>query len=121
MTTLKKIGRFTQIVAGFFVNAIMLRITANLMDGGLVVDGWLPAIIGGIVLASVGALVGGLLGFEDVGAFYEGIIERRLVRQRAPQGRGYWKIRTLRLSLRVDAWSDKPSERFKSIIYRLNR
>ena len=78
------LGFIVLFVAGFFVNAIMLRITANLMDGGLVVDGWLPAIIGGIVLASVGALVGGLLGFEDVGAFYEGIIERRLVRQRAP-------------------------------------
>jgi hypothetical protein len=62
----------------------MLRITANLLNGGLTVDGWLPAIIGGIVLATTGALISSLLGFEDAGAFYEGVIERRLAKQRVP-------------------------------------
>jgi uncharacterized membrane protein YvlD (DUF360 family) len=76
------LGFIVLFIAGFIVNAVMLRITANLMDGGLVVDGWLPAIIAGIVLASVGAILTGILGIEDAGAFYEGVIERRLARQR---------------------------------------
>ena len=79
------LGFIVLFVAGFFVNAIMLRITANLLNGGLVVDGWIPAIIGGIVLSTVGALITGLLGIEDAGSFYEGVIERRLTKQRAPQ------------------------------------
>ena len=77
------LGFIVLFVAGFLVNAVMLRITANLMDGALVVDGWLPAIIGGIVLASVGAIITSILGVEDAGSFYEGVIERRLARQRA--------------------------------------
>jgi putative membrane protein len=55
------LGFIVLFVVGFFVNAVMLRITANLMDGGLLVDGWLPAIVGGIVLSSVGAIISGLL------------------------------------------------------------
>jgi len=76
------LGFIALFVVGFFVNAITLRITANLLNGGLVVDGWLPAIIGGIVLATVGTLITSLLGIEDAGAFYEGVIERRLAKQR---------------------------------------
>ncbi len=78
------LGFIVLFVVGFLVNAVTLRVTANLLDGALIVDGWLPAIIGGIVLASVGALITGILGIEDAGSFYEGVIERRLVRQRAP-------------------------------------
>ena len=78
------LGFIALFVAGFFVNALMLRITANLLGGGLIIDGWLPAIIGGIVLATVGMLITSLLGIEDAGLFYEGVIERRLAKQRAP-------------------------------------
>jgi uncharacterized membrane protein YvlD (DUF360 family) len=78
------LGFIVLFVVGFFVNALMLRITANLLGGGLIVDGWLPAIIGGIVLATVGTLMTSLLGIEDAGSFYEGVIERRLTKQRAP-------------------------------------
>jgi len=78
------LGFIALFVIGFFVNAVMLRITANLLDGGLIVDGWLPAILGGIVLATIGTLITSLLGIEDAGAFYEGVIERRLAKQRVP-------------------------------------
>jgi uncharacterized membrane protein YvlD (DUF360 family) len=78
------LGFIALFVVGFFVNAIMLRVTANLLDGGLIIDGWLPAIIGGIVLATVGTLITSLLGIEDADAFYEGVIERRLTKQRMP-------------------------------------
>lgn len=78
------LGFIVLFVAGFLVNAVMLRITANLLDGGLLVDGWLPAILGGIVLAMVTSIITALIGVDDAGAFYEGVIERQLVRQRAP-------------------------------------
>ena len=77
------LGFIALFVVGFFVNAFMLRITANLLGSGLIVDGWLPAILGGIVLATVGTLITSLLGIEDAGSFYEGVIERRLAKQRA--------------------------------------
>jgi uncharacterized membrane protein YvlD (DUF360 family) len=76
------LGFIVLFIAGFFVNAVTLRITANLTNGGLTVDGWLPAIIGGVVLAVVNMLIAGLLGVDDGRSFYEGIIERRLARQR---------------------------------------
>jgi len=78
------LGFIALFVVGFFVNAFMLRITANLLGSGLIVDDWLPAILGGIVLATVGTLITSLLGIEDAGSFYEGVIERRLAKQRAP-------------------------------------
>jgi uncharacterized membrane protein YvlD (DUF360 family) len=78
------LGFIVLFVAGFLVNAVMLRMTANLLDSGLIVSGWLPAIIGGIVLASVGAIITSILGIEDADSFYEGVIERQLVRQRVP-------------------------------------
>lgn len=75
-------GFIAVFIVGFFVNAIMLRITSNLLSPAFQVDGWLPAIIGGIVLAVVGMIISALLGFEDAGAFYTGLIERRLSKQR---------------------------------------
>ena len=69
-------------IVGFFVNSVMLLITANLMVGGLVVNGWVSAIIGGIVLSMVISLFSTLLGIDVAGSFYEGVIERRLSGQR---------------------------------------
>jgi uncharacterized membrane protein YvlD (DUF360 family) len=76
------LGFIALFIAGFFVNAVMLRLTSNLLSPAFVVDGWLPAIIGGIVLAVVGMIISALLGFEDSGALFEGLIERMLGRQR---------------------------------------
>lgn len=78
-------GFIAVFIVGFFVNAIMLRITANLLAPAFIVDGWLPAIIGGIILAVVGMIISSLLGVEDTGAFYTSLIERRLSRQRGDQ------------------------------------
>ena len=76
------LGFIVLFVAGFFVNAVMLRITDNLTGPGFVVDGWLPALFGGIVLALVSMLINALIGIEDTNSFYEGVIEARLARQR---------------------------------------
>jgi putative membrane protein len=44
------------------INGLMLRLTATLSGGRLVVDGWIPAILGGIVMALVSMALEGLLG-----------------------------------------------------------
>ncbi|MBP6786475.1 MAG: phage holin family protein [Candidatus Promineofilum sp.] len=76
------LGFIVLFVVGFFVNAITLRLTALLFFDGLVVDGWVSAFIGGLLLASIISLVSAILGIEDAGSFYEGVIERRLSAQR---------------------------------------
>ncbi|MCZ2113324.1 MAG: phage holin family protein [Anaerolineae bacterium] len=69
-------------VVGFFINAVMLRLTAALLGGGLMVDGWFPAIIGGLVLATVNTLISGLLGIDDSSSFYRAVIENQIARER---------------------------------------
>jgi uncharacterized membrane protein YvlD (DUF360 family) len=76
------LGFIVLFVVGFFVNAIVLRLTASLVGDGLVVANWPAAILGGIALALLSALISAILGIEDTGAFYEGFIEWRLARQR---------------------------------------
>lgn len=76
------LGFIVLFVVGFFVNAITLRLTSLLFVDGLVVTGWIPAFIGGILLATTISLVSAILGIEDAGSFYEGVIERRLSAQR---------------------------------------
>lgn len=76
------LGFIALFIVGLFVNSIMLMITASLMVDGLEIDGPAPAFLGGIVLSMMIALFGAVLGIDDVGSFYEGLIERRLKQQR---------------------------------------
>ncbi len=71
-------GFIVLLIAGFFINAVMLRLTATVMGGGLTVDGWLPAIVGGIVLAIVNMIVAGLVGIDDQDSFYRAVIESQV-------------------------------------------
>ena len=75
-------GFIVLMIAGFFVNAVMLRLTAALLGGGLSVDGWITAIIGGLILAAVNTLIAGLLGIDDSSSFYRAVIENQIVRDR---------------------------------------
>ena len=75
-------GFIVLLIAGFFVNAVMLRLTAALLGGGLTVDGWIPAIIGGLVLATVNTLISGLLGIDDSSSFYRMVIENQISAER---------------------------------------
>lgn len=75
-------GFIVLMVAGFFVNAVMLRLTAALLGGGLTVDGWFPAVIGGLVLATVNTLISGLLGIDDSSSFYRVVVENQIARER---------------------------------------
>lgn len=74
-------GFIVLLIAGFFVNAVMLRLTARILGGGLTVDGWFPAIVGGIVLAVVNMIVAGLVGIDDQGSFYRAVIENQLTQR----------------------------------------
>ena len=77
------LGFIVLFVAGFFVNAVTLRLTADLLDEGLTINGWLPAVLAAVVLAIINTLIAELLGIDDAGSFYEGVIQRRLRAQRA--------------------------------------
>ena len=72
-------GFIVLLFVGFFVNALMLRLIAAVI-GGLTVDGWFTAIIGGVVLAIVNMFVSGLVGIDDQGSFYRAVIESQLAR-----------------------------------------
>jgi uncharacterized membrane protein YvlD (DUF360 family) len=76
------LGFITLFIVGFFVNAIMLRLTAFLLDPALQVDSWLAAIAGGVLLSLVTSVVMAVLNVDREGDFYEGVIQRRLGRQR---------------------------------------
>jgi len=76
------LGFIVLFVVGFFVNAIMLRVTALLLSPGLTVSNWFSAIAGSIVLSVLIGLVASVLNFDDAGMVYETIIQRRLGRQR---------------------------------------
>ena len=76
------LGFFVLFFVGFFVNAITLRLTALVIPDGLEVSGWFSALVGGVLLAITVSLFSALLGIEDAGSFFEGVIERNLTRQR---------------------------------------
>ena len=75
------LGFIVLFVAGFFVNAIVLRLTAVALAPALQVTNWLSAFIGAVALALMTGLVMSLLNFDSQGDFYEGVVQRRLGRQ----------------------------------------
>jgi len=69
-------------VVGFFVNAGMLRLVAFLLAPAFQVLNWPAAIIGGVALSLLTGLVMSILNIDSQGDFYDGVIQRRLGRQR---------------------------------------
>jgi putative membrane protein len=47
------------------INGLLLRITADLSGGRLIVDGWGAAILGGIIMGLVGMVLESVLGLDD--------------------------------------------------------
>ncbi|WP_374686391.1 phage holin family protein [Promineifilum sp.] len=76
------LGFIALFIVGFFVNAITLRLTAFLLNPALEVNSWLAAIIGGVLLSLMTSVVMSVLNVDSEGDFYEGVIQRRLGRQR---------------------------------------
>lgn len=76
------LGFFVLFALGFFVNAITLWLTAQAFPTGMEIANWFAAFTGGFVLATTASFISTLLGIEDAGSFFEGVIERNLTRQR---------------------------------------
>ncbi len=68
-------GFIVMFVVGFFVNALALVITSNLLPA-FEVRGILGAVVGGVVLAAVNTLLSGLFTIDDSDSFYEKRIMR---------------------------------------------
>lgn len=73
-------GLVVTFVVGFFVNALALIITAALLPQ-FQVNGILPAVIGGVVLAAVNTVLTGLLTIDDSDSFYEQRMARMAQKQ----------------------------------------
>jgi len=74
------LGFIALFVVGFFVNAVVLRLTANVLSPAFVVTNWFSAVLGSIVLSVIIGLVTSVLNFEDENSFYESVLQRRLSR-----------------------------------------
>jgi uncharacterized membrane protein YvlD (DUF360 family) len=74
------LGFFAVFGVGFLINAVTLKITANLLPG-LDVNTWLAALIGGIVFAAINVVLTNIMAMNDEGSIYQGLIERLARRQ----------------------------------------
>ncbi len=74
------LGWMVIFLVGFFINAVVLMLTAYLLPG-LEVSGWWTAFFGGLFLAFVNTILTTLLTIDDHDSFYENLIQRRAVRQ----------------------------------------
>lgn len=72
------LGWMIVFLAGFFVNAVTLRITAALVPG-LNVDSWLAAFFGGLILSFVNTILITLFNIDDDNTFYDNLIQRQAV------------------------------------------
>jgi uncharacterized membrane protein YvlD (DUF360 family) len=75
------LGFIALFIAGFFVNAVVLRLTANVLSPAFTVTNWFSAVLGSIVLSLIIGLVTTLLNFDDENFFYESVLQRRLSRR----------------------------------------
>jgi uncharacterized membrane protein YvlD (DUF360 family) len=96
------LGWIAVLVSGFFINGIVLWITASLMTG-FDVDGFWPAFWGGLVLSLVNTVITTIMSIDDEDSFYENLIQRRAVRMAAGkietgEGRGLVILETDGLS-----------------------
>lgn len=74
------LGWMVVFAVGFFINAITLMITANLVPG-LIVDSWWTAFLGGLFLAVANTIITTLLDIDDDNSFYDNLIQRQAVRR----------------------------------------
>jgi uncharacterized membrane protein YvlD (DUF360 family) len=88
----RPLGFFVMFGIGFIVNALVLLLTARLMEPAFVLGGLLEAIAASVVLAAINAIITGILDVDDEGSFYQNRIERVAKREpfkgAAEPGRG---------------------------------
>jgi uncharacterized membrane protein YvlD (DUF360 family) len=78
------LGFIVIFIVGFLANAIVLLIASRILPG-LEVNGLIPAIVGGIVLAAINAVISSIIFANDDDSFYQGVVER-LARRQRPSG-----------------------------------
>ena len=76
----RPLGFVAVFILGFLVNALALLLTSRLLPV-FQVSGWLSAIVGGLVFATINTILMGILEVNDEGSFYQGMIERLARRQ----------------------------------------
>lgn len=106
-------GLIATLVVGFFVNALALLLTAVLLPG-FWMQGLLPAIVGGIILAAVNTVLTGLLTLDDADSFYEQRILR--MAQQSPFAAASSQGRAL-LMLEIDGVSYRHLEQAVALGY----
>jgi uncharacterized membrane protein YvlD (DUF360 family) len=72
----RPLGFFVMFGIGFLVNALVLLLTARLLDPAFVLGGLLEAVVASVVLAAINAVLTGILDVDDEGSFYQNRIER---------------------------------------------
>ena len=77
------LGFIAVFIVGFLVNAVVLLITAGLLPG-FEVNGFLSAILGGIVLSAINTIITTILLADDNDSFYQGVVERLAARSPYP-------------------------------------
>lgn len=76
-------GFFATFGLGFLANAIALKIASGLLPGfevSGVLNGWLAAIVGGIVFSAINTIITGVTSLDDNDSFYQGVVERLAAR-----------------------------------------
>ncbi|HNS01710.1 MAG TPA: phage holin family protein [Anaerolineae bacterium] len=106
-------GLIATLIVGFFVNALALLLTAALLPG-FWMQGLLPAIVGGIILAAVNTVLTGLLTLDDADSFYEQRILR--MAQQSPFAAASSQGRAL-LMLEIDGVSYRHLEQAVALGY----
>jgi uncharacterized membrane protein YvlD (DUF360 family) len=69
------LGFLVVFAVGFLVNAVTLMITGSLIDG-FTVDGFWPALLGGLILGLINTIITGVISVDDNDSFYQGVVER---------------------------------------------
>jgi len=73
------LGWVVLFLAGFFINGVVLLITASLLPGLEVTSFWY-AFLGGLILSLVNTILTTLLALDDDSSFYENLVQRRALR-----------------------------------------
>jgi uncharacterized membrane protein YvlD (DUF360 family) len=81
------LGWIVLFIAGFFINAVGLMMTASLVPG-LAVDSWWSAFIGGLIMAVANVILVSLLNIDEDNSFYDNLIRRRAVQYSGKIERG---------------------------------
>ena len=76
----RPLGFVAVFILGFLVNSLALLLTSLLLPV-FQVSGWLSAIVGGLVFATINTILTGILEVNDEGSFYQGLVERLARRQ----------------------------------------